>query len=129
MRYRYLQETVKQTLADKPDKSVYYSNSGYLMAGAMIEDIAGKPYEELMIEDIFNPLGLNTAGFGPPLKLNPEYQLSGHKTAGRSLTPVSRDFPVYMAPTAAIYVSIEDWAKFVLFHVKPEMSLSILQTR
>lgn len=122
MRSRYLQETVKQGLADEPDTSVYYSNSGYIMAGAMLEKIAGKSYEHLMIEEIFNPLGLHTAGFGPPSKWNSEYQPSGHRAAGRSPTPVSRDFPVYMAPTASIHVSIGDWAKFVFFHLKPEIN-------
>ena len=122
MRSRYLKETVKQELADEPDNSVYYSNSGYIMAGAMLEKIAGKSYEQLMIEEIFNPLELHTAGFGPPLKLSSAYQPSGHKVVGWSPTPISRDFPVYMAPTAAIHVSIEDWAKFVLFHLKPEIN-------
>jgi CubicO group peptidase (beta-lactamase class C family) len=126
MRSRYLKETVKQELVDEPDNSVYYSNSGYIMAGAMLEKIAGKSYARLMIEEIFNPLGLHTAGFGPPLKLSSTYQPSGHRAAGWSPTPVSRDFPVYMAPTAAIHISIEDWAKFVLFHLKPEINGKVM---
>ena len=126
MRSSYLKETVKQELADEPGNSVYYSNSGYIMAGAMLEKIAGKSYELLMIEKIFNPLELHTAGFGPPLKVSSTYEPSGHKAAGRSPIPVSRDFPVYTAPTAAIHVSIEDWAKFVLFHLKPEINGKII---
>jgi CubicO group peptidase (beta-lactamase class C family) len=121
MRSKYLKTTVKQRLVDEPDQSVYYSNSGYIMAGAMIEKITGKTYEHLMIEEIFNPLGLHTAGFGPPVKLSSAYQPFGHKAVGLAPTPISRDFPVYMAPTAAIHVSIEDWAKFIRFHLKPEI--------
>ena len=126
MRSRYLQETVKQGLADEPDTSVYYSNSGYIMAGAMLEKIGRKSYEQMMIEEIFNPLGLDTAGFGPPSKWGSEYQPSGHRATGWSPIPVSRDFPVYMAPTAAIHISIEDWAKFVLFHIKPEINGKVM---
>lgn len=123
MRSKYLKETVQQELVDEPDNSVYYSNSGYIMAGAMLEKIAGKSYELLMIKEIFNPLGLHTAGFGPPLKkFSSTCQPSGHRAAGGSPTPVSRDFPAYMAPTAAIHISIEDWAKFVLFHLNPEIN-------
>ena len=122
MRSKYLKETVKQELVDEPDNSVYYSNSGYIMAGAMIEKVAGKSYEQLMVEKIFNPLGLHTAGFGPPMKFNSEYQPFGHRAAGWLPTPISRDFPVYMAPTAAIHISIEDWGKFVLFHLVPEIN-------
>jgi CubicO group peptidase (beta-lactamase class C family) len=122
MRFKYLKETVKQALVDEPDNSVYYSNSGYIMAGAMLEKIAGKSYELLMIKEIFKPLGLHTAGFGPPLKSGSTYQPSGHRAVGWFPTPISRDFPVYMAPSAAIHISIEDWAKFVLFHLKPEIT-------
>jgi len=122
MRSKYLKATVKQGLADDPDQSVYYSNSGYIMAGAMLEKISGKTYEQLMIEKIINPLGLHTAGFGPPVKVSSTYQPSGHKAVGWSPAPISRDFPVYMAPTAAIHVSIEDWAKFIRFHLNSEIN-------
>jgi len=121
MRSRYLTETVKQELVDEPDTSVYYSNSGYLMAGAMIEKMAGKSYEQLMIEEIFNPLEMHTAGFGLPIKLSSTFQPFGHKAVGATPTPITRDFPVYMAPTAVIHISIKDWAKFVRFHLKPEI--------
>ena len=119
MRSRYLEETVKQKLVDEPDNSVYYSNSGYIMAGAMLEKVAGKSYEKLMVEKIFNPLGLHTAGFGPPMRINSEHQPFGHSAAGWSPTPIDRDFPVYLAPTAAIHISIKDWAKFILFQLQP----------
>jgi CubicO group peptidase (beta-lactamase class C family) len=122
MRARYLKETVKQELVDEPDNSVYYSNSGYLMAGAMLEQVTGKSYEHLMLKEIFKPLGLHTAGFGPPVNISSAHQPSGHKVAGWSRKPITRDFPVYMAPTAAIHLSIVDWAKFALFHLTPEMN-------
>jgi len=71
MRDEYLKETVKQNLAAKPGESVFYSSSGYLMAGAMLEKITGKTYEQLMTEEIFEPLALSTAGFGQPIKFDP----------------------------------------------------------
>ena len=122
IRSRYLKETVKQELVDEPNNSVYYSNSGYIMAGAMIEKVAGKSYEQLMVEKIFNPLGLHTAGFGPPVKFSSEHQPYGHRAGSWFPKPISKDFPVYMAPTAAIHISVRDWAKFVLFHLIPEVN-------
>ena len=126
MRYRYLKETVRQDLVDTPDKSVFYSNSGYIMAGAMLEKVTGKSYEQLMLEEVFKPLRLHTAGFGPPVKFISGHQPSGHKAAGWFPEPIENDFPVYMAPTAAIHVSIEDWAKFVLLHLKPEINSKMI---
>jgi CubicO group peptidase (beta-lactamase class C family) len=86
------------------------------MAGAMLEKITGKAYEQLMTEEIFKPLALNTAGFGPPVKLDPQNQPFGHSGYFRSLHPA--DFPEYTAPTGLIHISIKDWAKFILLHLE-----------
>ena len=115
MRSEYLAETVKQKLADTPGKSIYYSNSGYLMAGAMLKKATGKPFEQLMTEEIFEPMGLQTAGFGTPVKSDPHHQPIGHSGFFRS--PHPKDFPEYMAPTAVICLSIIDWARFILLHL------------
>jgi CubicO group peptidase (beta-lactamase class C family) len=116
MRDEYLKETVEQNLADKPGESIFYSSSGYLMAGAMLEKITGKPYEQLMTEEIFKPLALHTAGFGIPIKLDPQTQPIGH--FGYFRKPRFDDFPEYMAPTGVIHISIKDWANFILLHLE-----------
>ena len=115
MRAKYVKETVKQRLADKPGHSIFYSNSGYLMAGAMLEKIMEKPFEQLMTEEMFSPMGLQTAGFGPPVKFDSENQPVGHSGVFRAVHP--GDFLDYMAPTAVIHISIKDWAKFILVHL------------
>jgi CubicO group peptidase (beta-lactamase class C family) len=115
MRSEYLKETVKENLADTPGESVFYSNSGYLMAGAMLEKITGKAYEQLMTEEIFEPLALTSAGFGPPIKVDPQNQPFGH--FGYFREPHPDDFPEYMAPTGVIHISIKDWAEFILLHL------------
>ncbi len=67
MRKSYLKETLKQPLSDRPGKTVFYANSGYIIAGAMIEQLMGRPCEQLITETLFEPLSMNTAGFGPPV--------------------------------------------------------------
>jgi len=115
MRAKYVKGTVKQRLADKPGHSIFYSNSGYLIVGAMLEKIMGKPFEQLMAEEIFSPMGLQTAGFGPPVKFDSVNQPVGHSGFFRAVHP--GDFPDYMAPAAVIHISIKDWAKFILVHL------------
>ena len=105
MRAKYVKENVKQRLADKPGHSIFYSNSGYLIAGAMLEKIMGKPFEQLLTEEIFSPMGLHTAGFGPPVKFDSKSQPVGHSGFFRTVHP--GDFPAYMAPAAAIHISIK----------------------
>jgi CubicO group peptidase (beta-lactamase class C family) len=123
MRSEYLKETVKENLADSPGESVFYSNSGYLIAGAILEKITGRSYEQLMTEEIFKPLGIHTAGFGPPVKLDPLKQPCGH--SGSSRSPHPDDFPEYMAPTGVIHISIKDWAKFILLHLDTDTKTKV----
>ena len=58
-----------------------YSNSGYVLAGHLAELAAGRPYEALLAEKIFGPLGLASAGFGAPKGQTPEDQPMGHLVA------------------------------------------------
>jgi len=127
MRSDYLRETVQQHLADKPGHSIYYSNSGYLMAGAMLEAIMEKPFEQLMDEEIFSPLALDSAGFGTPVKIDSKNQPIGHSGESRTVRP--NDFPEYMAPAAVIHISVKDWAKFILVHLEDDSSTDAIINR
>lgn len=45
-----------------------YSNVNYAVAGAIAERVTGRPYAVLMTERIFRPLGIRSAGWGPPAR-------------------------------------------------------------
>ncbi|NII28152.1 serine hydrolase [Pseudoflavitalea sp. X16] len=47
----------------EPGTKWNYSNSGYMLLGYIIEKVAGKPYEQVVRERIFNPLGMTHSGF------------------------------------------------------------------
>jgi CubicO group peptidase (beta-lactamase class C family) len=53
----------KKPLAFKPGKGFAYNNSGYFLAGIVIEKVSGKPYEQNVRELIFEPLGMQHSGF------------------------------------------------------------------
>jgi CubicO group peptidase (beta-lactamase class C family) len=48
----------------EPGKSFHYSNAGLQIAGAVMEKISGKSFEELFAERIAVPLGLKNTDFG-----------------------------------------------------------------
>ena len=48
----------------KPGKTFHYSNAGLQIAGAVIEKISGKSFEELFAERIAIPLGMKNTDFG-----------------------------------------------------------------
>lgn len=46
-----------------PGEKFAYSNSGYVVLGAVIEKASGKPYEQFLKEAIFEPLGMRDTGY------------------------------------------------------------------
>jgi CubicO group peptidase (beta-lactamase class C family) len=47
----------------EPGARFNYNNSGYFILGAVIEKIAGRPYEKVLEEKIFRPLGMKNSGY------------------------------------------------------------------
>ncbi len=48
----------------KPGEAWMYNNSGYVLVGAIIEKVTGKPWHEVIAERIAAPLGLTTLRYG-----------------------------------------------------------------
>jgi CubicO group peptidase (beta-lactamase class C family) len=47
----------------EPGTKFSYSNSGYFLLGVIIEKITGKPYEQVLQENILTPLNMNGTGY------------------------------------------------------------------
>ncbi|MBS1515352.1 MAG: serine hydrolase [Bacteroidetes bacterium] len=47
----------------EPGTSWNYSNTGYFILGAIIEEVTGKRYEDALRENIFNPLEMDNSGY------------------------------------------------------------------
>jgi CubicO group peptidase (beta-lactamase class C family) len=119
-----------------PGEKFVYSNAGFAMAGHMAEKVTGKPWEDLIREKIFRPLGMTTGGFGAPGTRGRNDQPRGHKPDGAPVEPgPGADNPVAIGPAAIVHCSIGDWAKFAAANlpsgktklVKPE-TLKTLHT-
>jgi CubicO group peptidase (beta-lactamase class C family) len=54
-----------QPVAGRPGRFVY-SNTGYVLAGTVAEQVTGRSWEALIRTQIAAPLGLDSLGFGPP---------------------------------------------------------------
>ena len=52
------------SLVFKPGEKFAYSNSGYILLGAIIEEVTGKSYEEVLHERILDPINMNDTGYG-----------------------------------------------------------------
>ncbi len=99
-----------------------YSNDGYTIAGAMCEQATGKAWEDLMRELLFRPLGMTTAGFGPPGKAGAVDQPWGHQVEDKKkpvpLAPnADADNPAVIAPAGTVHCSVGDWARYARLHL------------
>lgn len=54
-----------------PGEKFRYSNSGYVLAGAVIEKASGQSYEEFVEENIFEPLGMTSSDYGNARRIIP----------------------------------------------------------
>jgi CubicO group peptidase (beta-lactamase class C family) len=96
-----------------------YSNAGYTVAAAMLEARSGKPWEVLMRERLFEPLGMTTAGFGAP---DPAANPVGHLRRGQGLRPMpptgsdlSDNVPA-IGPAGRVHLSLADLARYLRAH-------------
>jgi len=118
LRLQYLEKTLQSKLINPPGQVIHYSNSGYLIAGSILEKISGQTYESLRAEKIFQPLDIKTAGYGIPADSGASSQPWGHVWDLSSSFIVYRsDYPNFFAPTGSLHLSIEDWAKFIFVHL------------
>jgi CubicO group peptidase (beta-lactamase class C family) len=115
---RFLAESVLARAPAYPPGSEWaYSNTDYAVAGAMLESITGQSWETLMQEYVFAPLGITTAGFGPPGTPGEVIdQPWGHLASlGRLVatepTP-DADNPPSIAPAGGVHFSVEDYARY-----------------
>lgn len=104
----------------RPGTEYVYSNFGYALAGHMAEKVGRKPWEDLMREKIFSPLGMGSAGFGAPLDRGATRPPRGHTAEGKPVDPTGpgADNPPAIGPGGTAHCSVMDWAKFVGLHLR-----------
>lgn len=115
-----LEEALQTPLTSTPGTTYLYSNTGYVLAGLVIEKITGKAWENVMKERLFTPLGMTSAGFGGTGTSGKEDQPWPHLENG---TPMPTngpavDNPPVMGPAGTVHATLEDWSKFIADHLR-----------
>ena len=117
-RMQLVKSVVMRPPAAPPGTKFIYSNAGFAIAGTMAEKIAGRSWEQLMIEKVFGPLGITSGGFGAPGDAATVSEPWGHRANGSPVPPgPNADNPPAIGPAGTAHMSIGDWAKFVAAHV------------
>jgi CubicO group peptidase (beta-lactamase class C family) len=94
-----------------------YQNTNFIVAAAMMESKTGKSWEDMMKTELFQPLGMSTAGFGSPGSDANVNQPWGHSDATGQRVPTKGDNTPALGPAGTVHASLEDWAKFIRLHL------------
>ena len=104
-----------------PGEVFHYSNAGYVIAGALAERAGGEPWDELMLHELFEPLGMNSSGFGAPGKADELSQPWGHYEGRSRVVPVEPglggDSPPALGPAGTIHASLGDVGRYLSAHL------------
>jgi len=94
----------------RPGTRVSYCNSGPPVAAYIVEKLAGRPFEQLVHERLFAPIGMTTATYFPP---SPPARLA---TLYKSDGETPEDYwHISQRPAGAINASARDMAAYVRF--------------
>jgi CubicO group peptidase (beta-lactamase class C family) len=100
-----------------PGRIPAYSNYGTALAGYIVEQISGLPYDAYIEENIFVPLGMKHSTFRRP----PETQLADDLAVGYSFADGAyqpQDEWVQPAPAGGLATTATDMARFLIAHLQ-----------
>lgn len=123
-RHKLVEIVLQQAPAAAPGAKHLYSNHGYAIAGAACEQATGQPWEDLLRKLLFEPLGMTTAGFGAPGRVEKVDEPWGHLLDGSTWQPISpgpdADNPEVIGPAGTVHCSLGDWVRYARLHLQGE---------
>jgi CubicO group peptidase (beta-lactamase class C family) len=126
-RRQFIEAVLQQPPEAAPGTKMIYSNQGYAIVGAMLEKVAAKSWETLITERLFQPLHMNSAGFGPPGNANTVDEPWGHTRKLATVVPMWVDNPPAIAPAGCVHCSLDDLARFTIFHMQRSPAEGLLR--
>jgi len=102
---RYLARELK--LRSTPGTEYHYSNIGMSLLGLALSETTGKPYETLLQEGVFGPLGMRSSTTDPD-------RVRDRVAVGRKVSgaPFPNQDMGALTPSGGIFTSAEDLARF-----------------
>lgn len=103
----FVKKYASGNLEFEPGSKYSYNNSGYFLLGAIIEQVTGKPYEQVLKENILDPAGMKSTGYDHHNTIIPK------RASGYTKTPDGYTNALYLdmsIPYAAgsMYSTVED---------------------
>ena len=90
-----------------PGSKYTYNNSGYFLLGAIIERVTGKPYEQVLKANIFDPVGMTNTGYDHHDTIIPKRASGYRKTPDSYTNAPYLDMSIPYA-AGSLYSTVED---------------------
>ncbi|MCG6157528.1 serine hydrolase domain-containing protein [Rubinisphaera margarita] len=115
--------------ATDPGETFVYSNVGYTIAGAIAEQATGEGWEDLVRREVFEPLELTQAGFGPPKSSTEDVeQPVGHVKAffWKTAMDDSADNTPIIGPAGTVRMTLKELCTYGSAHLQGELGGDML---
>lgn len=103
--------TLKPEALYEPGRFTAYSNHGNGLAGYIVQEVSGLPFEEYVAQNLFEPLGMERSAFLQIYDARESYEVPTFHLPDGS---VAGDLHVSQAPAGASLASTDDMARFML---------------
>lgn len=101
------------TVDKTPEESFRYSGGGYCVMQQMLIDVEGKPFPQIMDQQVLKPLGMNNSTYNQPLqKEQLKMAATGYLPDGTMTKGKRHTYPEMAA--AGLWTTAEDLAKFAI---------------
>ena len=130
-RHNAVLDVIGAKSASRPGEKFVYSNVGYTIAAAMAESTTGTNWEELIKSEVFEPLELKEAGFGPPTSHDKTLdQPRGHRVAfgQKSSARDTDDNTFIIGPAGIVHMTLENLCHYGAEHLRGELGKGKLLT-
>jgi CubicO group peptidase (beta-lactamase class C family) len=115
---RYVANMAELPQLTPPGQVYAYNNAAIILAGHVIEAVAGQPYEEVVRAQVLDPLGLEHTAFFSDEIVGYNVAASHTVEAGRPVvTPAIWRLWRSLNPTGALIASTRDLLRYVRFHL------------
>lgn len=110
--------------------TVTYSHVSYTVIASIAEKLTGTSWETLMQERLFAPLGMSSAGFGPPARLDEDNEAWGHTlTVENEWVATKDDWHELLIPSAGVHASMADLGKFLQLWMQDRTPMLLNRTQ
>ncbi len=119
---RRVRDVLASPLASPPGEQYTYSNAGYALLAAVVEQVTGQRFEEVLAEQIFDPLGMNDSFAGED-HAAASRMATGHRQWFGTWRPADLSFDRAGVAYGYLGSTIEDLARFLHAHLDDDPAL------